>query len=96
MNNKLAIVVDEDIIEKTKSEKLLGVIINDKLTWKEHLHCDNENEGLITRLKEKVIKIYESKRLVMLLGGIFTQNFETLEKDQQWQECLQVTVMNCK
>ena len=50
MKNKLVIVVDEDIIEGTKSEKLLRVIINDKLTWKEHLHCNNANEGLITRL----------------------------------------------
>ena len=41
--NKLAIFVDEDIIEGTKSEKLLGVIINDKLTWTKHLHCDNQN-----------------------------------------------------
>ena len=77
------------LLRGTKSEKLLGVILNDKLTWKEHLHCDNENDGLITRLKEKVkwnpeevFKIYESKRLVMLSGGIFTQNLETLEKDQ--------------
>ena len=91
------------LLRGTKSEKLLGVILNDKLTWKEHLHCDNENDGLITRLKEKVkwnpeevFKIYESKRLVMLSGGIFTQNLETLEKDQGWLECLQVTVMNCK
>ena len=54
MKNKLAIFVDEDIIEGTKSDKLLGVIINDKLMCIEHLHCDNENEGLITLLKEKV------------------------------------------
>ena len=45
MKKKLAIFVDEDIIEGTKSEKLLGVIINDKLTRIEHLHCDNEMKG---------------------------------------------------
>ena len=28
LKNKLAIMVDEDIIEETKSEKLLGVVVN--------------------------------------------------------------------
>ena len=49
LKNKLAIVVDQDIIEETTSEKLLGVVVNNKLTWKEHLYGDNENEGLITQ-----------------------------------------------
>ena len=75
MKNRLAIVVDEDIIEGTKSEKLLGVIINYKLTLKGHLHCDNENEGL-TQLKEKIgtlkrlSKYMSQKRLVLLKGEI--------------------------
>ena len=54
LTNKLAIVVDQDIIEETTSEKLLGVVVNNKLTWKEHLYGDNENEGLITQLKKRV------------------------------------------
>ena len=49
INNKLATVVDEDIIEETKSEKLL----DNKLTWREHLHGNNENEGLKHTNKEK-------------------------------------------
>ena len=52
--NKLAIGVDDDIIKGTKSDKLWHVIKNDKLTWKENLHRDNENEGMITLLKEKM------------------------------------------
>ena len=52
LRNKLAIVVDQDIIEETNSEKLLGVVVNNNLTWKEHLYGDNENEGLITQLKQ--------------------------------------------
>ena len=77
LNSKLAIVVDQDIIEETKSEKLLGVVVNNKLTWKEHLHGDNENEGLITQLKKRVgtlkrlAKFMSKKRLSMLSGGIF-------------------------
>ena len=54
LNSKLAIVVDQDIIEETKSEKLLGVVVNNKLTWKEHLHGDNENERLLTQLSKRV------------------------------------------
>ena len=34
-NKDIAIVVDQDIIEETKSEKLLGVVVINKLTWKE-------------------------------------------------------------
>ena len=45
---------DQDIIKYTTSEKLLGVVVNNKLTWKEHLHGDNENEGLISQLKKRV------------------------------------------
>ena len=43
LKNKLAIMFDQGIIEETTSEKLLGVVVNNKLTWKEHLHGDNEN-----------------------------------------------------
>ena len=77
LKNKLATVVDQDIIEETTSEKLLGVVVNNKLTWKEHLYGDNENEGLITQLKKRVgtlkrlAKYMSKKRLSMLSGGIF-------------------------
>ena len=69
--NKLAIVVDQDIIEETTSEKLLGVVVNKKHTWKENLYGDNKNEGLITQLK-----IHEHKETVCQcsLEVIFTQN----------------------
>ena len=60
LRNKLAIVVDHDIIEETNSEKLLGVVVNNNLTWKEHLYCDNENKGLITQLKKMVGTLREA------------------------------------
>ena len=72
LKNELAIVVDQGIIEETTSEKLLGVVVNNKLTWKEHLYGDNENEGLITQLKKRVgtlkrlAKFMSKKRLSML------------------------------
>ena len=46
-------------------------VVNNKLTWKEHLYGDNENEGLITQLKKSLAKFMSKKRLSMLSGGIF-------------------------
>ena len=51
--------------------------MNNKLTWKEHLYRDNENEGLITQLKKRVgtlkrlAKFMSKKRFSMISGGIF-------------------------
>ena len=45
LRNKLAIVVDQDIIEETNSEKLLGVVVNNNLTWKEHLYVTMKMNG---------------------------------------------------
>ena len=36
LTDKLAIQVDGQKIEETSSEKLLGLVINNKLSWKEH------------------------------------------------------------
>ena len=50
-----------------------------KLTWREHLYGDNENEGLITQLKKRVgtisrlAKYMSKKRLSILSGVFFTQ-----------------------
>ena len=47
VKSTVLIFVDEDIIDETKSEKLLGFDMKDKLTWKEHLHGYNENEMMV-------------------------------------------------
>ena len=54
MTGKLTIEVDGQRIEETDSEKLLGVIINNKLYWKDHLYGDKDNSGLINQLKQRV------------------------------------------
>ena len=46
-------VCGEDILESS-SEKLLGVIVNNTLTWKNHLHGNDEEEGLIKNLSKRV------------------------------------------
>ena len=48
LTGKLAIEVDGQRIEETESEKLLGVIINNKLSWKDHLYGDKDNSGLVS------------------------------------------------
>ena len=54
LTDKLAIEVDGQTIEETNSEKLLGVIINNRLSWKDHLYGDEDNSGLISQLKQRV------------------------------------------
>ena len=69
--------MDGQRIEETDSEKLLGVVINNILSWKEHLYGDDENPGLISQLKQRVgtlrrLSKYMSKeRLKMMVSGIF-------------------------
>ena len=45
INKEFKIVVDNQEVPETSSEKLLGVVINNTLTWKNHLYGDDENEG---------------------------------------------------
>ena len=37
-------------VTDSSSEKLLGMIINDKLTWTNHLYGNDQYEGLVTKL----------------------------------------------
>ena len=62
---------------ETASEKLLGVVINNELTWKNHLHGDADNEGLITQLSKRlgILKQLSRRmsleRLKLFAAGIF-------------------------
>ena len=64
-------------IEETDSEKLLGVIINNEMTWKNHLHGDTNNTGLITQLSQrigilkKLSRRMSKERLKVFASGIF-------------------------
>ena len=50
----MSIKVDGKDIKETPSEKLLGVVLNNELTWKNHLYGDKENEGLIPQLSKEL------------------------------------------
>ena len=71
------IVVDGKNITETESEKLLGIVINNKLTWKNHLYGDKDNEGLIPQLSKRIgmmkriSKYMNRESLKYFAAGIF-------------------------
>ena len=79
----LSIMVDGKRVEESPSEKLLGVIVNNHMTWHEHLYgedwrTDGDNSpGLIPQLSQRLgilkkLSKYTSKnKLKMLSEGIF-------------------------
>ena len=54
LQHGITIMVDGNEITESTSEKLLGVTVNNMMTWKEHLYGDAENMGLISQLKQRV------------------------------------------
>ena len=83
LSQPIEIQVDGKKKRDTRSEKLLGVVINNKLTWQEHLHGETWREGisnsvgLITQLSQRVgiierlSKFMTRKRLKLFSQGIF-------------------------
>ena len=59
---KFELDVDSNKVSASRSEKLLGVVCNDNLTWKNHLYGDNEISGLICELSKRIgiLKHYAS------------------------------------
>ena len=53
-NTQFSIQVDGQIIKESSSEKLLGLIVNNKMSWKNHLYGDNNNQGLIPKLSQRI------------------------------------------
>ena len=54
MENTISIQVKGETISESSSEKLLGVVINNQLTWKNFLYGDHNNQGLIPQLSKRV------------------------------------------
>ena len=69
--------VDGHEVVESESERLLGVLINNKMTWEHHLYGNDEHKGLIPKLSQrstiiwKLAKIMPKKRLKMISEGIF-------------------------
>ena len=77
-NMKLKVTINEEDKSETESEKLLGVIINNCLTWKNHLFGNDEELGLLKNLSKrigilsKLRKYLPDKKFKQIVEGVFT------------------------
>ena len=72
--DNFSITIDQQEIKASNHEKLLGVMIDDDLTWKSHLHEDDENEGLVAQLSKRLgimkrLKKYMAKEKLKQAGA---------------------------
>ena len=76
-DRKLSINVAGHRVVESSSEKLLGLIINNTITWTQHLHGNEEHKGLLPKLSQraglvrKLSKLMPSDRLRTISNGIF-------------------------
>ena len=74
---KISINVAGHRVEESSSEKLLGLIINNTLTWTNHLHGNEDHKGLLPKLSQrnglvrKLSKLMPPDRLRIISNGIF-------------------------
>ena len=52
-NKTMSINVDGHNVTKTSSERLLGLIVNNTLTWEHHLHGNEDHRGLVPKLAQR-------------------------------------------
>ena len=77
-NRRLKIIVDGHETIESESEKLLGIIVNELGTWKNHLYGDDENIGLLKELSKrigmlrKLRKSLPTAKFKMIISGLFT------------------------
>ena len=54
VNTDISVVVNGETLEESSSERLLGLVINNQLSWKNYLYGDTNNQGLIPQLSKRV------------------------------------------
>ena len=70
--------VCNEVKDENTSEKLLGVIVNNNINWKQHLHGNDENPGLIKNLSKRIgilkclRKYLPNNKFNQIVAGIFT------------------------
>ena len=79
-DRKLEVEVDGKLVQESPSEKLLGVILNNQMTWKDHLYGETWREpetdnsaGLISQLSQRVgilrkLSAFASKKKLKMLS----------------------------
>ena len=66
-----------DTIRGSTSEKILGVVVNNTITWKEHLYGDSENEGLVPCLSKRIVYVYVPRaKFSQIVSGMFTSKLQ--------------------
>ena len=53
-NEDISAVVDGQFVHESHSEGLLSVVSNNKMTWKDHLYGNTENQVLIQQLSQRL------------------------------------------
>ena len=72
------VTICDEVIRESTSEKLLGLVINNTITWKHHLHGDTENQGLLPALSQrigmlkKLRKFVPDRKFSQLIASLFT------------------------
>ena len=56
-NKVISINVAGHDVTETKSERLLGLIVNNTLTWEHYLYGNEDNKGLIPKLTQRAANI---------------------------------------
>ena len=73
----IEITVDGHTVKESKSERLLGVLVNNEMTWEHHLYGNHDNKGLLKSLSaraniiRKLSTMMPQRRLKMIAEGIF-------------------------
>ena len=76
-NTKLSITVAGHLVEESQSERLLGLIVNNSLTWHHHLYGNEEHLGLLPKLSQraglvrKLSMVMPPDRFRIVANGIF-------------------------
>ena len=64
-------------VTESESERLLGLIVNNTMTWEHHLYGNTEHKGLVSKLSQraglirKLSFVMPKKRLTIMAEGIF-------------------------
>ena len=76
-NVTFSVSVCGEVKNETESEKLLGITMNNRLNWKNHLYGDDENIGLVKQLSQRIGMLKQVRKYVssavfkMILNGLF-------------------------
>ena len=76
-NFTFSVAVDGQMKKETESEKLLGITVNNKLNWKNHLYGDEVNTGLLKQLSQRIGMLRKIRKFVTIpifknvLNGMF-------------------------